>query len=335
MRHSEKEMCSFLFWMVHHGIWDKYIGCFGFGLFLSRIYIYILYIYIFIYIHIYTKRCLLRSDDAYKHNATWSPLVPVMACFPIGAKPLTIKILKKSTRSFKQIFLIKKIIQEAHLSSSTTCFKHLHFKNKCWLTHCPLGNFHLSKLNLIFVNDGWGISGEVPIRETSLVRTYDKPTLVQVMAWCRQATSHYLSQCWPRFVSPYGFTRPQWVTHNEIRLLAHLKPFLRNTSTHLSIFCNTLSVIMIMSMGVLIIRNMSSVTWWRHQMESFPALLALCAGDSPVTGEFPSQMLLRRSFGIFFHLRPNKRLSKQSRRRWFETPSWSLWRHCNAEEMLF
>ena len=35
--------------------------------------------------------------------------------------------------------------------------------------------------------------------------------LVQVMAWCRQATSHYLSQCWPRSLSPYGVTRPQWL----------------------------------------------------------------------------------------------------------------------------
>ena len=39
----------------------------------------------------------------------------------------------------------------------------------------------------------------------------DKSTLVQVMAWCRQAASHYLSQCWPRSQSPYGVTRPQWV----------------------------------------------------------------------------------------------------------------------------
>ena len=31
------------------------------------------------------------------------------------------------------------------------------------------------------------------------------------MAWCRQAASHYLSQCWPRSLSPYGVTRPQWV----------------------------------------------------------------------------------------------------------------------------
>ena len=39
----------------------------------------------------------------------------------------------------------------------------------------------------------------------------DKSTLVQVMAWCHQATSHYLSQCWPLSMSPNGVTRPQWV----------------------------------------------------------------------------------------------------------------------------
>ena len=36
-------------------------------------------------------------------------------------------------------------------------------------------------------------------------------TLVQVMAWCCQATSHYLNQCWLRYLTPYGVTRPQWV----------------------------------------------------------------------------------------------------------------------------
>ena len=43
--------------------------------------------------------------------------------------------------------------------------------------------------------------------------TKDKSTLVQVMAWCRQATSHYLSQCWPRSMSPYGVTKHQWVNY--------------------------------------------------------------------------------------------------------------------------
>ena len=39
----------------------------------------------------------------------------------------------------------------------------------------------------------------------------DYSTSVQVMAWCRQATSHYLHQCWPTSMSPYGVIRPQWV----------------------------------------------------------------------------------------------------------------------------
>ena len=41
--------------------------------------------------------------------------------------------------------------------------------------------------------------------------TDDQSTLVQVMAWCRQATSHHLNQCWPRSLPPYDITRPQWV----------------------------------------------------------------------------------------------------------------------------
>ena len=53
----------------------------------------------------------------------------------------------------------------------------------------------------------------------SLDLTDDKSTLVQVMAWCRQATSHYLSQCWPRSMSQYGVTRPQWVNSSLQPLL--------------------------------------------------------------------------------------------------------------------
>ena len=69
--------------------------------------------------------------------------------------------------------------------------------------------------------------------------------------------------------------------------------------------------------------------WWRHQMETFSALLAICAGNSPITGEFPAQRLVTRSIDVFFDLRQNKRLSKQSWGWWFETPSRPLWRHCS------
>ena len=75
-------------------------------------------------------------------------------------------------------------------------------------------------------------------------------------------------------------------------------------------------------------------TWWRHEIESFSALLALCAGNSPVTGESPSQRPVTRSFDVFFDLRLNKRLSKQSWDWWFETPSCSLWRRCNERLVL-
>ena len=64
-------------------------------------------------------------------------------------------------------------------------------------------------------------------------------------------------------------------------------------------------------------------------METFSTLLVLCEGNSPVTGDFLSQRPVTGSFDVFFDLRLNNRLSKQSWGRWFETPSGSLWRHSN------
>ena len=69
-------------------------------------------------------------------------------------------------------------------------------------------------------------------------------------------------------------------------------------------------------------------------METFSALPTLCAGNSPVTDEFPSQRPVTWSFDVFFDLGLNKRLSKHSKRRWFETPSRSVWRHCNDMILL-
>ena len=76
----------------------------------------------------------------------------------------------------------------------------------------------------------------------------------------------------------------------------------------------------------------ASYTWWRHQMETFSALKAIC--NSPVTGEFPAQRPVTWSFDVLFGLGLNKRLSKQSWGSWFETPSHPLWRHCNDYSLL-
>ena len=70
-------------------------------------------------------------------------------------------------------------------------------------------------------------------------------------------------------------------------------------------------------------------TWWYDLMETLSALLALCAGNSPVPGEFLAQRPVTRSSDIFYDLRLIKRLSKQYWSWWFETPSRPLWRHSN------
>ena len=74
--------------------------------------------------------------------------------------------------------------------------------------------------------------------------------------------------------------------------------------------------------------------WWRHQMETFSALLAICAVNSPVTGEFPPQRPVTRSFDVFLDSRLNERLSKQWWGWWYETPSRPLWRHCNDPQYI-
>ena len=83
--------------------------------------------------------------------------------------------------------------------------------------------------------------------------------------------------------------------------------------------------------GPLVSKPGVGLPWWRHQIQTFSALLALCAGNSPVHGEFPSQRPVTRSFDVFFDLRRNIRLSKKPWGWWCETPSRSLWRHCNAK----
>ena len=63
-------------------------------------------------------------------------------------------------------------------------------------------------------------------------------------------------------------------------------------------------------------------------METFSALLAICSGNSPASGEIPAQRPVTRRFVVFFDLFLNKRLREQSWGWWFETLSHPLWRHC-------
>ena len=82
------------------------------------------------------------------------------------------------------------------------------------------------------------------------------------------------------------------------------------------------------------IPSLNLLTWIYHddviKWKHFPRNWLFCAGNTQVTGGFPAQRPVTRSFGVFYDLHLNKRLSKQSWGRWFETPSRPLWRHCNA-----
>ena len=75
--------------------------------------------------------------------------------------------------------------------------------------YVPLGGHQRNYFE--FIEAGSVISCEMALSWLSLDLTDNQSTLAQVMAWCRQATSHYLSQCRHRSMSAYGVTRPQWV----------------------------------------------------------------------------------------------------------------------------
>ena len=72
-------------------------------------------------------------------------------------------------------------------------------------------NFKSAIFNLVLLNGIFRSSYDNALRWMSWDLSEDNSTLVQIMAWWGQATNHYLSQCWPRSLSPYGVTRPQWV----------------------------------------------------------------------------------------------------------------------------
>ena len=85
------------------------------------------------------------------------------------------------------------------------------------------------------MTDGCDISSEIALRLTSQDLSDDKSTLAQVMAWCHQASSHCLNQCWPRSPPPYGVTRPQWVNSLAPRRYIILELVIQNSNMELAV----------------------------------------------------------------------------------------------------
>ena len=131
------------------------------------------------------------------------------------------------------------------------------------------------------MNGGWGISYEIALRWMPLDLTDDKPTLIQVMAWCRQATSHYLSHCWPRSMTPNGVIRPQWVNSSPPSA-THMHQWIGSTSVQViacCLFCtkplsepnvDLLSIGTLgtnfSEIGIKIIQNFSQKCFWKCRL---------------------------------------------------------------------
>ena len=111
----------------------------------------------------------------------------------------------------------------------------------------------------------------------SLDFTDDQSTLVQVMAWCRQATSHYLSQCWLTYLSPCGIIRSQWVncssacevTLNSFGniLLWHTQQSITKCELHRLFLVYTIPLFALYFCPFLSFyysSNSNQFTWWSH-----------------------------------------------------------------------
>ena len=110
-----------------------------------------------------------------------------------------------------------------------------HFPCQCWLRSVsPYGvtrpqwvnsldpgrcgcNLKFAIFKLIWRGDLLSISCEITLRWMTQDLSDDLSTLVQVMAWCHQATSHYLDQCWPISMMPYGVTNLQWIKPYDVK----------------------------------------------------------------------------------------------------------------------
>ena len=94
---------------------------------------------------------------------------------------------------------------------------------------------------------------------------------------------------------------------------------LQLVAEHTFTTCNIYIYICIYILQLFYSTSQYKSTWWRHQMETFSALLALCAGNSLAPGELSPQRPVTRSSDVLFNLRLNKRLNKHSRRLLFES----------------
>ena len=208
------------------------------------------------------------------------------------------------------------------------------------------------KISLKFVSQGpsnnipalveimvWRRSGDKPLSETMTVNLLTTNTNHRWIQWIQLNVFKYIitipwgCRYWLYIMTHYyhiSFCYPAMVLHwylgYDKSSVGHLKSQnpVNSLSTHVLISIHSkrdAGNVFLHNLQYFLARSCKTendevqyiiVSWWRHQMETFSALLAFCAGNSPNTSEFPSQRPITRSFDVFFDLRLNKRLSIQA-----------------------
>ena len=189
----------------------------------------------------------------------------------------------------------------------------------------------------IFLKENIWISNKISLKFVPKVRINNIPVLGQIMAWRRSGDKPLSEPMMVDLLTHICVTRPQWV--NRIYRcsqcwMSHWREWsaliVMALSARADDYVNSLEGNAMYDAVNAEVQTHMIPRAIRRQTSALFASLALCAGNLPVTGEFPSQWPVKRSFDVFFDRRLNKRrLSKQLRCRWFETQSRPSWRHSN------
>ena len=206
----------------------------------------------------------------------------------------------------------------------TWCNLEIEFNEVCFLTVC-MPMFQAWLCVAWPAEPAALVTGEFPSQRANNVEN------VLMTSSCSNLTDWLIQQLVPRNIILYNYFHCYCYDHYSYFVSSNI--IIINIITIIIIININIFIIIFIIIYIIIISSISiSIatllslsllllvsTWWRHQMETFSPLLAICAGNSPGTGEFPAQRPVTRSFDVFFDLRLNKRLSKQSWGWWFET----------------
>ena len=195
----------------------------------------------------------------------------------------------------------------------------------------------------IFLNEIIWITIKISLKFVPVGPINNIPALVQIMAWHQAGDKPLSGAMMVSLLTYICITRPQWVIHADGANTDKQDTNSWESVVELGHLINV-SYLLKMYFKLLLTKNTSKKFGkiWMRNIRIYLGVIysdfkpcvkwgkGWCTGNSLVTSELPSQRPVTQSFEVFFDLRLNKRLSKQSRRWWFQRPPHPLWHHCNG-----